>query len=75
MDGVAVAAVVLGRVDAALRGDGVSASRRVVERERIDLVAELGKRCCRRRAGKPVPTTMTLNLRLLLGLTNFTSFL
>ncbi len=53
MDRVTVAAVVLRRVDAALRGDGVRAPRRVVERERVDLVAELGQR---RRGGRPGQT-------------------
>ena len=40
VDAVAVALVVLRRVDAALRGDRVSTPRRVVERERLDLIAE-----------------------------------
>ena len=44
VDAVAVAAVVLRRVDAALGGDRVRPARRVVERERLDLVAELGQR-------------------------------
>ena len=53
VDAVAVAAVVLGRVDAALGGDRVGPARRVVERERLDLVAELGERGGRRRPGQP----------------------
>ena len=52
VDAVAVAAVVLRRVDAALGGDRVGPARRVVERERLDLVAELGERRRRRRAGE-----------------------
>ena len=52
VDAVAVAAVVLRRVDAALGGDRVGPARRVVERERLDLVAELGERGRRRRAGE-----------------------
>ena len=43
-DRVAVVAVVLGGVDPALGGDRVRAPRRVVEREDVDLVAELGQR-------------------------------
>ena len=43
-DRVAVVAVVLGGVDPALGGDRVRAPRRVVEREDLDLVAELGQR-------------------------------
>ena len=44
LDRVAVAAVVLRRVDAALGGDRVRPPGRVVEREGVDLVAELGER-------------------------------
>ena len=57
VDGVAVALVVLGRVDAALRGDRVGTARRVVEGERVDLVAELGRawRPPRRRRGRCRP--------------------
>ena len=43
VDAVAVVLVVLGRVDAALGGDGVGPARRVVEGEDLDLVAELGQ--------------------------------
>ncbi len=49
LHGVAVVPVVLRRVDAALRGDRVRATRRVVEREHRDAVAELAERG--RRAG------------------------
>src|SRR5262249_31144284 len=49
---VAVVAVVLRRVDAALRGDAVRAARAVLEAEALDLVAELGERRGRRRAGE-----------------------
>ncbi len=52
MDAVAVALVVLGGVDAALRRDRVGAPRRVVERERLDLVAEFAERRGGRRAGE-----------------------
>ena len=51
-DRVAVVAVVLGGVDPALRGDRVRAPRRVVEREDVDLVAELGQRRGGGRAGQ-----------------------
>jgi hypothetical protein len=44
VDAVAVVAVVLGRVDAALRGDGVRAARAVVKGEDRDVVAELSER-------------------------------
>ena len=50
LDGVAVIRVVLGGVDAALRGDGVGPSRRVLEAEAGHLVAELGQRGRRRGA-------------------------
>ena len=53
VDRVAVVAVVLGRVDAALRGDGVGPAGRVVERERLDPVAQLGQRRRGRRTGQP----------------------
>ena len=52
VDRVAVVAVVLGRVDAALRGDGVGPPGRVVERERLHLVAQLGQRRRGRRPGQ-----------------------
>ena len=45
IDAVAVALIVLCGVDAALGSNGVRASRRVVERKRVDLVTKLGKRC------------------------------
>jgi hypothetical protein len=51
-DAVAVVAVVLGGVDPALRRDAVCAPRRVVEGERLHLVAELGQRRRRGRAGE-----------------------
>ena len=44
VDAVAVVLVVLGRVDAALRGDRVRAPRRVVERDDLDVVAGLAER-------------------------------
>ncbi|BFO19045.1 hypothetical protein SHKM778_54330 [Streptomyces sp. KM77-8] len=43
VDGVAVVAVVLGRVDAALRGDGVGAARGVLVAELDDAVALFGE--------------------------------
>ena len=52
VDAVAVVAVVLRRVDAALRGDAVRAAGRVVEREQLDVVAELAERRRGRRAGE-----------------------
>ena len=45
IDRVAVTLVVLRRVDAALRRDRVRAPGRVVEREGVDVVAELAERC------------------------------
>jgi hypothetical protein len=53
LDAVAVVRVVLRRVDAALGGDAVRASRRVVEREQRDVVAELTERRGGGRAGEP----------------------
>ena len=44
IDAVAVVLVVLGRVDAALRGDAVRAPRRILEAEALDVVAELAQR-------------------------------
>ena len=64
MDAVAVAAVVLRRVDPALGGDRVGAARRVVERERLDLVAELGERGRRRRPGETGADDEDLELAL-----------
>ena len=43
VDAVAVVAVVLRRIDATLRGDAVRAAGGVVEREQLDLVAELAE--------------------------------
>ena len=53
VDAVAVVRVVLRRVDPALRGDGVGAPGRVVEGERLDLVAELAERRGGGGAGEP----------------------
>ena len=53
MDGVAVALVVLRGVDAALSSDRVRTPRRVVEGERLDLVAEFTER---RRRGRTCET-------------------
>ena len=64
VDRVAVALVVLGSVDAALRGDRVGTSRRIVERERLDLVAELAQRRGRRRTGQTGPDDDDLELSL-----------
>src|SRR6185436_15592095 len=47
---VAVVLVVLGGVDAALRGDAVRAAGAVVDAEAVDVVAELAERGRRRRA-------------------------
>ena len=44
VDAVAVVGVVLGGVDAALRGDGVGAAGRILEAEALDVVAELAER-------------------------------
>ena len=52
VDRVAVVLVILRGVDAALRGDGVRAPRRVVEDEALDVVAELAERRRGRRAGQ-----------------------
>src|SRR5690606_182964 len=52
-DAVAVVLVVLGRVDAALGGDGVGAAGAVLKAEARDLVAELGEGGGRRPAGEP----------------------
>ncbi len=52
LDAVAVVAVVLGGVDAALGGDAVGAPRRVVDAERLDVVAQLAERRRRRGAGE-----------------------
>ena len=52
VDRVAVALVVLGGVDAALGGDRVGPAGRVVEREGVDVVAELAERGRRGAAGE-----------------------
>ncbi len=44
IDAVAVVLIILRGVDAALRGDGVGAARRILEAETLDVVAELGQR-------------------------------
>jgi hypothetical protein len=43
VDAVAVVLVILGRVDAALRGDGVRAARRILKAEALHVVAELAQ--------------------------------
>jgi hypothetical protein len=52
VDAVAVALVVLRRVDATLGRDRVGTARRVVERERLDLIAEFAERGRGRRPGQ-----------------------
>ena len=52
LDAVAVVLVVLGGVDAPLRGDAVRAARAVVDAEALDVVAELAERRRGRRAGE-----------------------
>jgi hypothetical protein len=71
VNAVAVVLVILGRVDAALGGDAVGAARAVLVAEAFDVVAQFGQRGRRRSPARPVPTTMTSNLRLLAGLTSF----
>ena len=44
VDAVAVILIILGGVDAALRGDGMGAARRILEAEALDVVAELAER-------------------------------
>ena len=43
VDAIAVVVIILGGVDAALRGDGVRAARRILETEALDVIAELGE--------------------------------
>ena len=52
-DAVAVVAVVLGGIDAALRGDRVGAARRILEAEALDPVPQLGERGGGRTARQP----------------------
>ncbi len=49
--GVAVVLVVFGGVDSALCSNGVGASRGILKAECLDVVAQFGKRCSRRRSG------------------------
>ena len=44
IDAVAVVLIIFRGVDAALRGDGMGAARRILEAETLDVVAELGER-------------------------------
>src|SRR6185437_5138966 len=52
VDAVAIVVIVLGGVDAALRGDGVGAAGRILKAEGLDVVAELGERSRSRSAGE-----------------------
>ena len=52
IDTVAVVLVILGRVDAALRGDAVGAARTVLETEALDRVTQLGEGRRRRGPGQ-----------------------
>ncbi len=52
VDAVAIVVIILGGVDAALRGDGVRAPRRILEAEALDVVAQLGQRGGRGSAGE-----------------------
>ncbi len=55
VDTVAIVLIILGRVDAALRCNRVSAARRILETKAAHLVAELAERCGRGCAGKARP--------------------
>src|SRR6185437_7341304 len=49
---ITIIAVILGGIDSALRGNAVSAARRILETETLDVVAEFRKTRGRRRAGE-----------------------
>ena len=55
VDAVAIAVIILGGVDAALRGDGVRAARGILEAEALDVVTQLAERGCRAAAGEARP--------------------
>src|ERR1019366_6435385 len=55
VDAVAVAVIILGGVDAALRGDGVRAARGILEAEALDIVTQLAEGGCRAAAGEARP--------------------
>ena len=71
---VAIVLIILGRVDAALRRDGVGASRRVLKTEALDLVTKFAQA---RRGGGARQTGSHNNdfecLRLFAGFTSFIS--
>ena len=67
MHAVAIAAIVLGGVDSALRRDAVRAARRIVERENVDVVTKLGKRGCGRSASQATTNNNHLELALVVG--------
>jgi hypothetical protein len=71
LDAVTVVAVVLRRVDPALRGDAVRAPRRVMEREQRDVVSELAERRGGRRAGQPAADHDDLVAALVRGVHQF----
>ena len=73
VDAVAVVLVVLGGVDAALRGDRVRAARAVLEAEGLDVVAQLGQGRGGRRAGQAGADDDHRDLRLFAGLTSLAS--
>ncbi len=52
IDAVAIVVIILGGVDAALRGDAVRAAGRILETEALDVVTELGEGGGGRSAGK-----------------------
>jgi hypothetical protein len=70
VDAVAIVVIILGGVDAALRGDGVRAARRILEAEALDVVAQLPSVAAADPPARPEPTTMTVYLRLLAGFTS-----
>ena len=55
VDAVAIAMIILGGVDAALRGDGVRAAGGILEAEALDVVTQLAERGCRGSAGQARP--------------------
>ena len=67
MHTVTIALIVLGRVDAALCRNRVGTTRRVVEGERINLIAELGERRSSRGTRQTGADDDDLELALVVG--------
>jgi hypothetical protein len=65
MDTVAVIRIILGRVNASLRGNGMRSARTVLDAKNFHLITQLGQGCGRRRSGQAGTDDQDLTVALI----------